>query len=112
MSATDGILRTLLLRRRTRLLGASGLLARMRIPSFRKRVARSAVETQQSAAAEKVLQQVTRVRLPNGKIEIRGTLLAEFPAGERHTKLYISFCPPFDLLPTVSAELMDDMEAE
>jgi hypothetical protein len=62
--------------------------------------------------SETVLQQLTRVRTGDGKDAIRGTLTAEFMAGERQTTLYIGFCPPFELLPQFEAHVNDDFEAE
>jgi hypothetical protein len=70
----------------------------------------SANET--DAVPEDVLQQLTRFRTADGKDEIRGTLLAEFVAGERQTTLYVGFCPPFELLPQVEANAIGEFEAE
>jgi hypothetical protein len=33
-------------------------------------------------------------------------------AGERQTTLYVAFCPPFELLPTVEANANGDYEAD
>jgi hypothetical protein len=52
-----------------------------------------------------VLQQLTRSRTAAGCETIRGTLVAEFAAGERTAILHIAFCPPFEQLPTVEAEV-------
>jgi hypothetical protein len=60
---------------------------------------------------EQVLQQVTRVRTAEGKDAVRATLTAEFAPGERQTIAYIGFCPPFELLPAVEANVADDSEA-
>jgi hypothetical protein len=58
------------------------------------------------------LQQITRYRAPDGTHAIHGTLLAEFAAGERMATLHVAFCPPFERLPTVEAEAVDDSEAD
>ena len=70
----------------------------------------SAVES--DANPEHVLQQLTRFRTADGKDAIRGTLVAEFVAGERQTTVYVGFCPPFELLPQVEANATGDFEAE
>jgi len=67
---------------------------------------------QQSPAAEIVLQRLTRVRLSNGAVQIRGTVLAEFAAGDRQTTVYVGFCPPFEVLPQAQANIVEDMEAD
>jgi hypothetical protein len=64
------------------------------------------------AIPEQVLQQVTRFRTVDGKDAIRGTLAAEFVAGERQTTLYVAFCPPFELLPKVETNANGDYEVE
>jgi len=61
---------------------------------------------------EHVLQQLTRFRTADGKDAIRGNLTAEFMVGERQTTVYVGFCPPFELLPQVEANVNDDLEAE
>lgn len=63
------------------------------------------------AEPEQVLQQITRVRNADGTEAIRATLLGEFDTGDRQTTLYIAFCPPFERLPQVEANLNDDLEA-
>lgn len=60
---------------------------------------------------EQVLQQITRIRSADGTEAIRAALVAEFNAGERQATLYIAFCPPFERLPQVEADLDDDLEA-
>jgi hypothetical protein len=62
--------------------------------------------------AEKVLQNLTRVRTAAGHDAIRGTLIAEFEPGARQTTLHIAFCPPFERLPEIDANLVDDSDAE
>jgi hypothetical protein len=69
-------------------------------------------DTKADANPERMLQQLTRFRTANGKESIRGTVVAEFAVGERQTTLYIGFCPPFELLPQVEADVNDDFEAE
>jgi hypothetical protein len=53
------------------------------------------------------LQQFTRSRMVDGSETIAGTLLAEFAPGERTTILHVAFCPPFERLPSVDAEVAD-----
>ncbi len=57
--------------------------------------------------ASQVLQQLTRSRTSDGGEAIHGTLLAEFAPGERSTILHVAFCPPFEQLPSVEAEVVD-----
>jgi len=57
------------------------------------------------------LQQFTRYRAADGTQSIHGTLLADFVPGERSTTLYVAFCPPFERLPSVEAEAIDDASA-
>jgi hypothetical protein len=57
--------------------------------------------------AEQLLQLLTRSRAADGSEAIHGTLLAEFAAGERTQVLHVAFCPPFERLPTVEAEVAD-----
>jgi hypothetical protein len=57
------------------------------------------------------LQQLTRYRAADGTQSIRGTLLAEFEPGDRISTLYIAFCPPFERLPTVESDIVDDSDA-
>src|SRR4029079_15317041 len=64
------------------------------------------------ANPERVLQQLTRFRTAEGKDTIRGTVVAEFAVGERQTTVYIGFCPPFERLPQVEANIIDDFDAE
>ncbi|HEX5470986.1 MAG TPA: hypothetical protein VFW73_03825 [Lacipirellulaceae bacterium] len=61
---------------------------------------------------ETITQQMIRVRTADGKDAIRGTLAAEFAAGARQTACYIGFCPPFEVLPRVDANIADELEAE
>jgi hypothetical protein len=60
---------------------------------------------------EHVLQQITRTRNADGTEAIRATLVGEFNTGERQTTLHIAFCPPFERLPEVEANLNDDLDA-
>jgi hypothetical protein len=57
------------------------------------------------------IQQLTRYRTADGAHSIHGTLLAELEPGERSTTIHIAFCPPFERLPTVEAEAVDDSSA-
>jgi hypothetical protein len=61
---------------------------------------------------EKVLQNLTRVRTSEGHDAIRGTLIAEFEPGARQATLHVAFCPPFERLPEIDANLIDDYDAE
>jgi hypothetical protein len=54
-----------------------------------------------------VLQQLTRVRLAEGREAVQGVLVAEFAAGQDLATLYVGFCPPFERLPHVEAEMTD-----
>jgi hypothetical protein len=54
---------------------------------------------------ERLLSQLTRVRTAAGQDAIRGTLVAELALGQRDATLYIAFCPPFERLPSVEAEV-------
>jgi hypothetical protein len=58
-------------------------------------------------SAERVLQELTRYRLADGREAVRGTLRAEFALRERSTTLYAAFCPPFERLPQVEAIRLD-----
>jgi hypothetical protein len=57
------------------------------------------------------LQQIQRFRTADGAELIRGEFVAEFAAGERNATLYIAFCPPFERLPTVDAQIGDESSA-
>jgi hypothetical protein len=58
-----------------------------------------------------LLQQVCRVRAGDGTESIHGTALAEFAAGQREASVYVAFCPPFEVLPEVEADISDDSTA-
>jgi hypothetical protein len=60
---------------------------------------------------EQPLQQLTRYRTADGSEAIRGTLVAEFEAGDRSATVYAAFCPPFEQLPDVEAQVGDDSPA-
>jgi hypothetical protein len=62
-------------------------------------------------STDRVLQQLTRFRTAEGHMAIRGTLVAEFVAGQREATLYVAFCPPFERLPDVEAHVTDDSMA-
>ena len=64
------------------------------------------------AVASRVLQQVVRMREADGGEAIRGSLLAEFVAGQRNATLHVGFCPPLERLPVVEAETGDGPDAE
>jgi hypothetical protein len=85
------------------------LATRMQPP---RSVQRRFTPSNADANPEQVLQQLTRFRTADGKGAIRGTIVAEFLVGERQTTAYVGFCPPFELLPAVEANVNDDLEAE
>jgi hypothetical protein len=85
------------------------LATRIQLPKWGQRTVDSLAD---SAGAGHVLQKLTRLRTAGGKDVIRGTLAAEFVAGERQTTVYIGFCPPFELLPEVEANAIGDLEAD
>ena len=60
---------------------------------------------------DQVLQQLARIRTVAGNEAVRGTLVAEFAAGQREAMLYVAFCPPFERLPDVDAHVADDSTA-
>jgi hypothetical protein len=50
-----------------------------------------------------VLQHLVRVRDAAGDEAVRGTLYAEFAAGQRTATIHVGFCPPLERLPRVEA---------
>jgi hypothetical protein len=62
--------------------------------------------------SQQILQQLTRVRDTSRHESIHGTLAAEFAPGERQTTLFVAFCPPFEYLPEVEAEIADNSPAD
>lgn len=58
-------------------------------------------------AEDQVLQQLTRVRRPDGSEMVQGRLAAQFAPGARVVTLHAAFCPPFARLPQVEAEVAD-----
>jgi hypothetical protein len=58
------------------------------------------------------LQQITRYRDANGRDAVVGKLTAEFSPGQREKTLHVAFCPPFETLPHVEAEIADDSAAD
>ena len=58
-----------------------------------------------------LLQQMSRSRTAEGHESIHGTLVAEFSPGERTATLHVAFCPPFEKLPHVAAEIADGPDA-
>ncbi len=65
----------------------------------------------QEEESETILQHLTRIRLDDGREAIRGELTAEFTTGERQTTIYVAFCPPFERLPQIEANIADDSDA-
>ena len=55
-----------------------------------------------------LMQQLTRYRTASGQDVVRGKLTASFAVGERTATLYAAFCPPFERLPAVEAEVVED----
>jgi hypothetical protein len=58
-----------------------------------------------------LLQQLIRTRDANGCEVVHGKLAAEFVAGQRTTIVHVGFCPPFERLPQVEAEVVDGPDA-
>jgi hypothetical protein len=58
-----------------------------------------------------LLQQLNRSRAADGREMISGTIVAEFAPGERMATLHVAFCPPFEALPHVEAEIADGPDA-
>jgi hypothetical protein len=58
-----------------------------------------------------LLQQISRSRAADGHEIVQGTLVAEFGPGERTAALHVAFCPPFELVPHVEAEVADGPDA-
>jgi hypothetical protein len=58
-----------------------------------------------------LLQQLTRSRAADGRETISGTVVAEFALGERTATRHVAFCPPFQMLPQVEAEIADGPDA-
>lgn len=50
------------------------------------------------------LQQLFRVRLPNGDEAIYGSLRADFLKNQRHATLHVGFCPPLAAQPEIEAD--------
>jgi hypothetical protein len=112
MSAKDGTSPKFVLLDRAITLCASALQGcRTRTRRFRSGRGLEPVDVQLSSA-ETILHQLTRVRLPNGRVDFRGTVLAEFNAGDRQATAYVGFCPPFEILPRVEAVADDAVEVD
>lgn len=65
-----------------------------------------------SEKVEQVIQQLTRLRMADGKDALRGSLVAEFAPGERQTTMYVGFCPPFEMMPQVDVNVDGELEAD
>jgi hypothetical protein len=61
--------------------------------------------------ADSIVQRIVRVRDAEGVESVRGTLRADFLAGQRHATLYVGFCPPLARLPDLEAEVADGPDA-
>jgi hypothetical protein len=64
--------------------------------------------TRDMPQGEHLLQQLQRVRSDSGNEAVRGTLVAEFLAGQREATLYAGFCPAFQRLPHIEAHTADE----
>lgn len=84
--------------------GAFGLIP---APTTAARRCPSSPAVGSAANSDALLQHLTRSRAADGCETIHGTLLAEFAPGERNVVLHVAFCPPFERLPTVEAEVSD-----
>ncbi len=55
--------------------------------------------------SQRLTQDIKRYRDGEGRESVRGMLTAEFSPGQRTATLYVGFCPPFELLPVVTAHV-------
>ena len=76
-------------------------------PRFALPARRSSPSIDDEICADSILQELTRYRLADGREAVRGTLRADFAAGQRSTTLYVAFCPPFERLPQVDTSVLD-----
>jgi hypothetical protein len=60
---------------------------------------------------QEILQQLFRVREPQGDEAVYGTVRADFAAGQRTATLHVGFCPPLAREPAIEAEPVDFPEA-
>jgi hypothetical protein len=58
-----------------------------------------------------LLQRLTRSRAADGRETVSGTVIAEFGPGERSAIVHVAFCPPFEMLPQVEAEITEGPDA-
>lgn len=63
------------------------------------------------AVEDRVVQQLTRVRMADGSETIHGTLAAHFAPGSRTATLHVAFCPPMARVPHVEAEPAGGVDA-
>lgn len=61
---------------------------------------------------DRIVQRLTRYRTADGRDMLHAELQAEFDRGERNSTLYVAFCPPFERLPQVNADISDDVLAD
>jgi hypothetical protein len=80
-------------------------------PARRSSTAVAVDDDPPSAESGTLLQQLSRSRDADGQESVHGTLVAEFAPGERTSTLHIAFCPPFELLPQVEAEIAEGPDA-
>lgn len=60
--------------------------------------------------AEHVSQSWSRFRDEEGRDVVEGFVRVRFGAGSRQAPIHLSFCPPFELTPTLEAEAVDEIE--
>jgi len=101
---------------------APGLIARWRTSNRGVATARAEQQSMPDAQHEgdvtgatdeedQLLQEVRRFRTVEGGEVIHAKLAAEFPPGVRCTTLYLAFCPPFEYLPDVEANIVEGPDA-
>lgn len=66
---------------------------------------RSSPAIDSDKATGQLLQELIRTRSADGVEIIRGTVAAEFAPGDRMAIVHIAFCPPFERIPRVEAEV-------
>jgi hypothetical protein len=72
---------------------------------------RSSPANARKLRGQQLLQELKRYRTAEGREFLRGTLLAEFLAGQRNATLYAAFCPPFEFLPQIAANVTGNASA-
>jgi len=72
---------------------------------------RSSTSSKKQRGQQFLIQDLKRYRSAEGHESVRGTLAAEFTAGQRTAILYAGFCPPFEFLPHVTAHVTSEAPA-